>query len=211
MSFHTRCCPKTQFFSWARYPEFGYSFNTSRHANCCSRTKNPLPNFLWQKGPVFGAQGFGQSFGSFLLLHLIRSCYFIWATTMTYIPFSVQSTWGYGVQIAWPAFQLPQRSVAGLVSSNTEGEGRLNLTFPLSGAYHVTQLNYILRKCKGGNRFTKSQEKMNHFLYMDDIKIFAQNEKELEAFRVYSQDMVIEFGNEKNTLCCWKKKKKQLK
>ncbi len=37
---------------------------------------------------------------------------------------------------------------------------------------------------------------------MDDIKIFAQDEKELETFRVYSQAMVIEFGSEKNTLCC---------
>ena len=36
----------------------------------------------------------------------------------------------------------------------------------------------------------RSQEKINHLLYMDDIKLFAKNEKELEslihAVRIYS-------------------------
>ena len=35
-----------------------------------------------------------------------------------------------------------------------------------------------------------SQEKINHLIYMDDIKLFAKNEKELEtliqAVRIYS-------------------------
>ena len=38
-------------------------------------------------------------------------------------------------------------------------------------------------------------------MYMDDIKLFAKNEKELETpiqtIRIYSQDIVIEFGIEK--------------
>ena len=38
-------------------------------------------------------------------------------------------------------------------------------------------------------------------MYMDDIKLFAKNEKELEtlihAVRIYSQDIGIEFGKEK--------------
>ena len=38
-------------------------------------------------------------------------------------------------------------------------------------------------------------------MYMDDIKMFAKNEKEFEnlipAVRIFSQDMEIEFGIEK--------------
>ena len=41
-------------------------------------------------------------------------------------------------------------------------------------------LNHILRKCTAGYKLTKSQEKINHLMYMDDIKPFAKNEKELE-------------------------------
>ena len=48
-------------------------------------------------------------------------------------------------------------------------------------------LNNILRKCIA---VYKSQEKKNHLMYVDDIKLFAKNEKELEtliyAVRIYS-------------------------
>ena len=50
------------------------------------KTKVPFPNFLWRKRTIFGAKAFGQSFDLFFFLPL----YFIRATTMTYIPFSVQ-------------------------------------------------------------------------------------------------------------------------
>ena len=32
-----------------------------------------------------------------------------------------------------------------------------------------------------GYKFTKSQEKINPLMYMDDIKLFAKNEEELET------------------------------
>ena len=41
--------------------------------------------------------------------------------------------------------------------------------------------NHILRKWTGGYKLTKSNEKINHRMYMDDIKRFAKNEKELET------------------------------
>ena len=41
---------------------------------------------------------------------------------------------------------------------------------------------------------------INHLMYMDDIKLFAKNEKELETLhhtiRIYSQDIGMEFGIE---------------
>ena len=53
--------------------------------------------------------------------------------------------------------------------------------------------SHILRKYIAGCKLSKSQEKINHLMYMDDIKLFAKNEKELETLiqtvRIYSQDM----------------------
>ncbi len=54
----------------------------------------------------------------------------------------------------------------------------------------IVPFNHILRKCTGGYKLTKSQEKINPQMYMDDIKLFVKNEKELEtlihAIRIYS-------------------------
>ena len=51
-------------------------------------------------------------------------------------------------------------------------------------------------KCTGGFKFTKSPEKINYLIDMDDIKIFARNEKELEILiqtkRIYNQDIEME-------------------
>ena len=38
-------------------------------------------------------------------------------------------------------------------------------------------LDYIQRKWKGGYKFIKLLKKLNHQMYMDDIKIFAKTEK----------------------------------
>ena len=40
-------------------------------------------------------------------------------------------------------------------------------------------LNHTLRKCTAGYKLSRSQEKINHIMYMDDIKLLAKNEKEL--------------------------------
>ena len=36
-------------------------------------------------------------------------------------------------------------------------------------------LNHILRKFTAGYKLSRSQEKINHLMYMDDIKLFAKN------------------------------------
>ena len=50
---------------------------------------------------------------------------------------------------------------------------------PLLFIIAMMPFNRILRKCTVGYKFTKSQEKINHLMYMDDIKLFVKNEKEL--------------------------------
>ena len=41
----------------------------------------------------------------------------------------------------------------------------------------IMLLNYISRKFKGDFKFTKLQEKIKHFVCMDDIEVFAKKEK----------------------------------
>ena len=48
---------------------------------------------------------------------------------------------------------------------------------PLIFIIALMQLNHIRRKCTAGYKPSKSQEKINHLIYMDDIKLFAKNEK----------------------------------
>ena len=52
-------------------------------------------------------------------------------------------------------------------------------------------LNHILKKCTATYKRCKSQENINDLMYMEDIKLFAKNEKELETLiqtmRIYSQ------------------------
>ena len=65
-------------------------------------------------------------------------------------------------------------------------------------------LNHSRRKYTGGCKFTNSKEKINHQMFMDDFKLFAKNEKELEiliqTMKIYSQDIGMEFVIE-NVLC----------
>ena len=74
-------------------------------------------------------------------------------------------------------------------------------------------LNHILRKCTAGYKLSRSQE-INHLMYMDDIKLFAKNEKELEtiihAVRIYSQDIGMEFGREKCAMLVMKSAKRHM-
>ena len=75
-------------------------------------------------------------------------------------------------------------------------------------------LNHILRKCTTGYKLSRSQEKLNHLMYMDDIKLFTKNEKELETLihtiRINSQDIGMEFGIEKCALLVMKSGKRHL-
>ena len=48
---------------------------------------------------------------------------------------------------------------------------------PLLLIIAMMPLNHILRKCTAGYKLSRLQEKINHLMYMDDIKLFAKNEK----------------------------------
>ena len=85
---------------------------------------------------------------------------------------------------------------------------------PLLFIIAMMPLNHIIRKCTAGYKLSRSQEKINHLMYMDDIKLFAKNERELEtlihAVRIYSQDIGMEFCIEKCAMLVMKSGKRHM-
>ena len=72
---------------------------------------------------------------------------------------------------------------------------------------------HILRKSAEGYKFINSQEKFNYLMYMDDIKLFAKYEKELENIqltRIYNQDIGMEFSIEKCAILIMGNGKRQI-
>ena len=55
----------------------------------------------------------------------------------------------------------------------------------------------ILRKTKAAYEFSESKEKINHLLFMDDLKLYSRSEKGLDSLlqtvRVFSEDLGMEF------------------
>ena len=85
---------------------------------------------------------------------------------------------------------------------------------PLLFVIATMPFNHILRKYTAGYKLSKSQEKINYLMYMDDIKLFARNEKKLEnliqSVRIYSQDIGMEFSREKCTMLVKKSGKRHM-
>ena len=77
-----------------------------------------------------------------------------------------------------------------------QGDALLPLIFVIA----MMPFNNIFRKCTEDYKFIKSQEKIHHFMSMDDIKLFAKKWKGIEdsdtTIRTYGQDIRMEFGKE---------------
>ena len=62
-------------------------------------------------------------------------------------------------------------------------------------------LSLILRKANAAYKFSESKEKINHLLFVDDLKFYSQIEKGLDSLVqtvcVFSVDIGMEFGIEK--------------
>ena len=82
---------------------------------------------------------------------------------------------------------------------------------PLLFVVAMIPLTHVLRKIKSGYEFTKSKKKINHLLYMDDLKLYAKNEKELDSLvqtvRVFSNDIGMQFGLDKCAVLMMKRGK----
>ena len=71
---------------------------------------------------------------------------------------------------------------------------------PLLFVVALIPLSLVLRSVKPAYEFT-NKEKINHLLFMDDLKLFAKSEKGLEllvqAVKVFNKDVGMEFGLDK--------------
>ena len=69
---------------------------------------------------------------------------------------------------------------------------------PLVFVLALIPLSVILRKARAAYEFSESKEKINHLLFMDDLKLYSWSEKELDSLvhtvRVFSEDIGMEFG-----------------
>ena len=72
---------------------------------------------------------------------------------------------------------------------------------PLVFVSALIPLSLILRKAKAACEFSESKEKINHLLFMDDLKLYSRSEKGLDSLvqtvRVFSEDIGMKFGIEK--------------
>ena len=69
---------------------------------------------------------------------------------------------------------------------------------PLLFVISLIPMSFILRRVKAGYELGKEEISVNHLLYMDDLKLFGRNEKELDMLvntvRVFSNDICMQFG-----------------
>ena len=83
--------------------------------------------------------------------------------------------------------------------------------FLLAFVLALTLLSLILRKAKAAFEFSERKEKINHLLFMDDLKLYTQSEKGLDSLvqtvRVFSEDIGMEFGIEKCVMLVMEKGK----
>ena len=79
-----------------------------------------------------------------------------------------------------------------------QGDSLFLLVFVLA----LILLSLTLRKTKAAYEFSESKETSNHLLSMDDLKLYSQSEKGLDLLvktvRVFSEDIGMEFGVEKD-------------
>ena len=82
---------------------------------------------------------------------------------------------------------------------------------PLSFVVCLLPLIDVLRDAVPGYYFAINGQKVNHLLFIDDLKLYASNEKSLESLIqtvcVFSNDTVMEFGVENVQYWQWRKER----
>ena len=72
---------------------------------------------------------------------------------------------------------------------------------PLLFVLCLIPLTVILHKSESAYQFSGNKEKINHLLFMVDLKLYAKNEKGLESLvqtvQIFSDDIDMEFGTDK--------------
>ena len=62
----------------------------------------------------------------------------------------------------------------------------------------MTPLTFVLRQTKTSHELKKGGKKINHLLFMDDLKLFAKNQDQIDSVvntaRIFSEDIKMKFG-----------------
>ena len=97
-----------------------------------------------------------------------------------------------------------------LFAGNSE-LGEVDIKLCIFQGDSLIPLSLILRKAKTAYEFSGSKEKISHLLFMDDLKLYSRNEKELDSLvqtiLIFSKDIGMEFGKEKCTMLVIEKRK----
>lgn len=82
---------------------------------------------------------------------------------------------------------------------------------PLLFVVTLIPLSLVLREVKAGYDLTGKKELVNHLLYMDDLKLYGKNEKQIDTLintvRIFSSDIGMEFGIDKCAVLVMKRGK----
>ena len=82
---------------------------------------------------------------------------------------------------------------------------------PMLFVISLIPMTLILRKVKAGYQLGKGLPIVNHLLFMDDLKVFGKNQKELDTLintvRIFSDDIRMEFGISKCAVLVMKRGK----
>ena len=77
--------------------------------------------------------------------------------------------------------------------------------------FSIDSIKFDLRTAKAAYEFSENKDKINHLLFMDDLKLYSRNEKGLDSLvktvRVFSEDIGMEFGIEKRAMLVMEKGK----
>ena len=69
---------------------------------------------------------------------------------------------------------------------------------PLLFVLMIIPLTLVLRQTKISHELEKGGKKINHLLFMDDLKLFAKNEDQIDSLvntvKIFSEDIKMEFG-----------------
>ena len=72
-------------------------------------------------------------------------------------------------------------------------------------------ISFILRKAEAAYEFSESKVKINHVLFLDDLKLYSQSEEGLDSLVqtvcAFSEDIGMEFGIDKYVMLVMEKRK----
>ena len=66
---------------------------------------------------------------------------------------------------------------------------------PLLFVIAMMPLNHVLRKYTAGYKLSKSQEKITHLMYMDNIKLFCQKRKRIRKLNTNCENILSRYRN----------------